>query len=153
MGRSFTVVGTTTDAFMASFVFMTHAATDQLLRAPGTTSLVLAATENPDGVRSHLASAGLTVLDRDELARNDLALMARAYEVPLAVMRGVAFAIGSLVVALPTYSAIVDRRRDYGTDKALSTAGRRLLQHAVGRTVPVTALGPTTEWRRVGQQF
>lgn len=144
MGRRFTVVGTTTDAFMASFVFMTHAATDQLLRAPGTTSFVLAATENPDGVRSRLASAGLAVLDRDELARNDLALMARAYEVPLAVMRGVAFAIGSLVVALTTYSAIVDRRREYGIVKAMGADGRRLLQLALGQTIIVTAVGLVT---------
>ncbi len=34
MGQRFTIVGTSTDAFMASFVFMTHAATDALLRAP-----------------------------------------------------------------------------------------------------------------------
>src|SRR3546814_20458680 len=115
MGRSFTVVGTTTDAFMASFVFMTHAATDQLLRAPGTTSFVLAATENPDGVRSRLSSAGLTVLDRDELARNDLALIARAHEVPLAVMRGVAFATGTLVVALSSYSSIPNPPRPLST--------------------------------------
>ena len=46
MGRSFTVVGTTTDAFMASFVFMTHAATDRLLSSPGTTSFVLAGTDD-----------------------------------------------------------------------------------------------------------
>src|SRR3546814_20487936 len=67
--------------------------------------------------------------------------MARAYEVPLAVMRGVAFAIGSLVVALTTYSAIVDRRREYGIVKAMGADGRRLLQLAVGQTVIVTAIG------------
>ena len=46
MGRAFTIVGTAPDAFMASFVFMTHAATDQLLRAPATTSFVLVGTDN-----------------------------------------------------------------------------------------------------------
>src|SRR3546814_4052490 len=56
-------------------------------------------------------------------------------------MRGVAFAIGSLVVALTTYSAIVDRRREYGIVKAMGADGRRLLQLAVGQTVIVPAIG------------
>src|SRR3546814_18850615 len=67
--------------------------------------------------------------------------MARAYEVPLAVMRGVAFAIGSLVVALTTYSAIVDRRRESGIVHAMGADGRRLLQLAGGQTVIVPAIG------------
>ena len=50
MGRSFTVVGTT-GAFMASFVFMTHAATDQLLSSPGTAT-VLVGTDDPAAVRA-----------------------------------------------------------------------------------------------------
>jgi putative ABC transport system permease protein len=87
MGRAFTVVGTSTDAFMASFVFMSHAATDQLLRSPATTSFVLVGTDYPTAVRARLASSGFSVLDRDQLARADLKLMARAYSVPLTVMR------------------------------------------------------------------
>lgn len=141
MGRSFRIVGTTTDAFMASFVFMTHDATDQLLRTPGTTSFVLVGTSDPAAVRARLAAAGLTVLDRDELARNDVALMARAYEVPLTVMRGVAFVIGSLVIALTAYSAIVDRRREYGIVKAIGARGRNLLALAVQQTLIVAAIG------------
>lgn len=53
------------------------------------------------------------MLDRDQLARNDRALTTRAFEGPMKVMRGVAFVIGSLVIALTAYSAIVDRRREY----------------------------------------
>jgi ABC-type antimicrobial peptide transport system permease subunit len=125
MGRAFTVVGTSTDAFMASFVFMSHAATDQLLRSPATTSFVLVGTEHPTAVRARLASSGLSVLDRDQLARADLKLMARAYSVPLTVMRAVAFAIGSLVIALTVYTAIADRRRECGIVKAMGAHGRR----------------------------
>ncbi len=141
MGRSFRIVGTTTDAFMASFVFMTHAASDGLLRSPDTTSFVLVGTSAPDVVRARLEATGLNVLDRDELARNDLALMARAYEVPLGVMRAVAFAIGSLVIALTTYSAIVDRRREYGIVKAIGARGRHVVGLAVRQTMLVSAVG------------
>jgi len=144
MGRRFRVVGTTTDAFMASFVFMTHDATDGLLRAPETTSFVLVGTEAPGAVRARLEASGLNVLDRDELARNDLALMARAYEVPLRVMRGVALVIGSLVIALTTYSAIVDRRREYGIVKAIGAGGRHLVGLAVRQSMLVATAGLLT---------
>jgi putative ABC transport system permease protein len=141
MGRSFTVVGTSTDAFMASFVFMTHAATDQLLSSPGTTSFVLVGTDNPGAVRERLAVTGLSVLDRDQLARADLDLMARAYRVPLAVMRAVAFAIGSIVIALTAYTAIADRRREYGIVKAMGARAARLIVLAVEQTLIIATVG------------
>ena len=141
MGQSFRIVGTSTDAFMASFVFMTHAASDRLLSAPGTTSFVLVATDDPDGVRQRLADTGLAVLDRDQLARNDLALMARAYGVPLKVMRGVAFAIGSLVIALTAYTAIAERHREYGIVKAIGASGRHLYGLALRQTMMISATG------------
>lgn len=141
MGRRFTIVGTSTDAFMASFVFMTHAATDDLLRSPDTTSFVLVGTSDPDAVRARIEQSGLAVLDRDQLARNDLALMARAYEVPLAVMRSVAFVIGSLVIALTAYSAIVERRREYGIVKAIGANSRHLISLAVQQSLIVSAFG------------
>lgn len=141
MGRRFRIVGTTSDAFMLSFVFMTHAATDGLLRAPDTTSFVLVGTDAPDAVRSRLEPTGLSVLDRDTLARNDLSLMARAYEVPLTVMRAVAFVIGSLVIALTAYSAFVERRREYGIVKAIGARSRHLIHIAVEQALIVSAVG------------
>ena len=100
MGTKFEIVGTSTDTFMTSFVFMTHAATDHLLSAPETTSFVLIGTDYAATVRERLKATGLSVLDRDELAANDLSLMARAYSVPMNVMRVVGFVIGSLVIAM-----------------------------------------------------
>lgn len=141
MGRSFTIVGTGSDAFMASFVFMTHTATDQLLDAPGTTSFVLVGTRQPGAVRARLRSTGLAVLDRDQLAKNDLALMTRAFGVPLRVMVGVAFAIGSLVIALTAYTAIADRRREYGIVKAIGGRGRYLLVLALQQTMLIALAG------------
>jgi len=141
MGSRFTVVGTSTDAFMASFVFMTHAATDQLLSAPATTSFVLVGTNDPAAVRERLGATGLSILDRDELAANDLSLMARAYSVPLTVMRAVAFTIGSLVIALTVYTAIMERRREYGIVKAMGARGRHLLTLTVQQTLIIAGIG------------
>lgn len=67
--------------------------------------------------------------------------MARAYEVPLTVMRAVAFAIGGLVIARTTYSAIVDRRREYRTVKAIGARGRHVVGLAVRQTMLVSAIG------------
>ncbi len=141
MGRRFTIVGTTADAFMASFAFMSHTATDALLSAPGTTSFVLVGTDRPDAVRARLDAAGYSVLDRDELATNDLALVARAYGVPLRVMIGVAFAIGSLVIALASYTAIAERSREYGIVKAIGAGGRYLLLLALQQTLMIATVG------------
>jgi putative ABC transport system permease protein len=120
---------------------MTHAATDQLLSASGTTSFVLVGTDDPVAVRERLAATGLSVLNRDQLARADLDLMARAYRVPLAVMRAVAFAIGSIVIALTAYTAIADRRREYGIVKAMGARAGRLVGLAVEQTLMIASVG------------
>lgn len=141
LGTRFTVVGTTADAFMVSLVFMTHDAADALVRSPDTTSFVLIGTANPTAVRARLEASGLTVLDRDTLARNDLSLVARAYKIPLTVMRGVAFAVGSLVIALTAYSAIAERSREYGIVKAIGARGRDLIRIALQQSMIISLGG------------
>jgi putative ABC transport system permease protein len=141
MGRSFEVVGTGPDGFMVSFVFMTHDATDDLLLAGGTTGFVLVGTDDPAGVSERLEPTGLAVLHRDELAEEDVALVTRAFDVPLGVMRSVAFGIGSLVIALTAYTAIADRRREYGIVKALGARGRHLVGLALRQTMMIAAVG------------
>lgn len=141
MGRTFRIVGTTSDTFMLSFVFMTHAATDAILDSPATTSFVIVGTANPQHVRAELAVDGLAVLDRNELAVQDLAVMTRAYQVPMGVMRGVAFAIGIVVIALCVYTSIMDRRREYGIIKAMGANRRHLMSLALHQTLIVAVAG------------
>jgi putative ABC transport system permease protein len=145
LGTDFQVSGIgATDTFMLSFVFMTHAATDKLLRSPDTTSFVLVGTDHPDAVRARLASTGLAVVDRDELKANDLAVISRPFSVPLRVMVSVAFAVGSLVIALTAYSALVDHGRDYGIIKALGARRRNLYRLAVTQTMILAVIGLAT---------
>ena len=141
MGRRFRIVGTSTDTFMISFAFMTHAAADSLIGASNTTSFILVGTRRPAAVRAELASSGFAVHNRDQLARRDLAVIARAYKVPMNVMRAVAFAIGSLVVALSVYTAMMDRRREYGIVKAMGATRRNLLSIALRQTAIVATAG------------
>ena len=143
LGRTFTVTGVAAgaDMFMASFVFMTHNATDQLLGAPDTTSFVLVHTKRPRAVRERLSAAGLTVLDRSELKANDLSVMTHALALPMQVMVAVGFGVGVLVIALTTYSAVIDRRRDYGIVKALGARNARLYRLALQQSLILAVLG------------
>ena len=59
-------------------------------------------------------------------------------------MRAVAFAIGSLVIALTVYTAIMDRRREYGIVKAMGASGRRLLTLALHQTLIIAGIGLAT---------
>lgn len=148
LGSPFEVVGIDdeADAFMASFAFVTHAATDRLLAAPGTTSFVLVGTDTPDLVRARLTRTGLAVLDREQLRSNDTAVMTRAFGTPLKVMVTVAFGAGSLVVALTAYAAVVERRREYGIVKAMGATGSWLTRVAVTQSLALALLGLVAGW-------
>lgn len=141
MGRNFWIVGTSTDTFMLSFIFMTHASTDLLLNSPDTTSFVLIGTDRPYDVKAELANTGLAVKSRDEFASKDLVVMTRAYAVPIDMMRVVAFAIGILVIALSIYTAIMDRRREYGIVKAMGAKRNDLITLALRQSLILATLG------------
>ena len=142
-GSSFRVVGIAGDAdmFMASFVFMTHGATDRILQAPDTTSFLLVGTQEPGQVATALRQAGLNVLSRSELERNDLALKGQAYDAGLRVVSLVAFVVGVLVIAMTVYSAVVERQRDYGIVRAVGASGSRLFGIVLGQSLALAVLG------------
>ncbi len=53
----------------------------------------------------------------------------------------IAFAAGTLIVALTVYSAVVDRLREYGIAKALGARRSRLFRIVAGQTQVLSALG------------
>ena len=143
MDRSFRVVGLSSDTsgFMTSYVFVTHAATDQLFAAQGTTSYVLVGAADPAGARDRLRAAGFNTLTADEIAANAEELASGIFSGPLRLMVVVAFAAGTLVIALTAYTTIIERRREYGIVKALGARRGRLVAMAVGQTVVLALLG------------
>ena len=86
-----------------------------------------------------LAEVALAIESRDQ--GRPIEEIRHALGRALAVMRGVAFVIGSLVIALTAYSAIVERRREYGIVKAIGADRRRLVSLAVQQSLIVSALG------------
>lgn len=143
MGRSFEVVGLSaeTSGFMTSYVFTTRAATDQLFAAPGTTSYVLVGASDPGAVRARLTAAGYNTLTADEIAANAEEVASGIFGGPLRLMVIVAFSAGTLIIALTAYTAITERRREYGIVKALGARRGRLVAVAVSQTLALALLG------------
>lgn len=143
MGRGFDVVGLSSDTsgFMTSYVFVTHAATDQLFAESGTTSYVLVGTADPGPVRDRLAAGGFNTLTSDEIATNAEGLATGIFGGPLRLMVIVAFGAGTLIIALTAYTAITEHTRDYGVVKALGGSRGRLVGMAVTQTFVLALLG------------
>ncbi|HEX6656466.1 MAG TPA: ABC transporter permease [Ilumatobacter sp.] len=143
MGTSFRVVGlsSNTSGFMTSYVFTTHAATDRLFGADGTTSYILVGTSERDAVRERLDAAGFNTLTADEIAANSEEVASGIFSGPLRLMVIVAFAAGTMIIALTAYTVIAERRREYGIVKALGAARSRLIGMAVTQTFVLALLG------------
>jgi len=143
VGSRFRIVGVAKDAdmFMASFVFMTHEATDVLLHAPDTTSFLLVGSGHPEATRARLTGQGLNVLTQEQIKQGDLALKGQTYGTALTVMVLLAASVGTLVIALAIYSAITDRSRDYGIIKALGSTNSRLFRLAAAQSVALALVG------------
>ena len=140
-GQRFRIVGLSsgTSATMTGFVFISHAAADRLLQAPGTTSYVLVGTKTPGATTERLRTLGLTVFTRQQLAANDRSLAIGIFGAPIKLMVGVAAIAGTLIVALTVYAAVTDRRREYGVIKAIG-ASRLFIVGVVVRQAIVLSL-------------
>lgn len=143
LGHPMRVVGLTddTDLFMTPLLFITTAGMDQMLRATGTTGAVLVTTSDPDGVATRLQCGGYTVRTPAQLRDASLQLATDIYGSPVRLMVGVAFAAGTLIVALVAYTRVTEQQRDLGVLKALGATPGRLRRIAVAETVALTVLG------------
>ena len=103
-----------------SYVFVTQAALDGLTGTPNTTSFLLVGTHQPAAVQARLQRGGLNVLDRDQVAANNLRFATGIFGAPVRLMVGIGFAAGTMIIALTAYTAIIERRREYGIVKAMA---------------------------------
>jgi putative ABC transport system permease protein len=143
MGTAFRVVGRSsqTAGFMTGYIFVTHAATDALFDAHGTTSFVLVGASDALAVRDRLVGAGFNVFTAAEIAQTAEDSASGIFRGPLLLMVIVAFSAGTLIMALAVYTATVERRREYGILKALGARRERLVAMAVGQTLALALLG------------
>jgi putative ABC transport system permease protein len=145
-GRRFRVVGLADHSagFMVPFVFVTHAALDDVTGTKASTSFILIGTSHPTTVAARLQAAGLNVLTRQQVAANNLRLATGIYGAPLRLMVAIAVGAGTLIVALAGYTAIVERQREYGVIKALGGSGGRLIRLAFVQSLSLGSLALAT---------
>lgn len=131
-GRSLRVVGLTdrTASWMAPLVFTTRATAAAMRRRPGTATFFLLRGGRlaPSALRRRLAAAfpRLSVLPRQRIAADDRALMASSFDSTLLVMVLTALGIGAVVIGITVYGFVSERRREFGTLKAMGARNRRL---------------------------
>ena len=145
-GRRLRVVGLTdkTASWMTPLVFVTRRDAAAMQGAPESVGFVLV---RGDGRSTDRLAAGLqkrfpqlNVMTRAELAANDRALMSRSFNAPLLVMVLIALAIGALVIAITTYGFVSERRREFGSLKAIGARNGRLYRVVSGQALAIAAL-------------
>ena len=142
MGRTMRVVGISrTTGFMFDYVFVTHAALDQLSDTPQQTSVVLIGTRTPSATAARLRGQGLNVLTRAQVAVNDRKIVTGIFGGPVRLMVAIGLIGGTLIIALTAYTAIIERRREYGIVKALGAHTSRLVRIAFSQTLALSFLG------------
>lgn len=147
MGQPLRVVGLSdSSGYMFAYVFVTHAALDRLSGSPGGTGFVLAGTAEPEVVAQRLQADGLNALTREQVAANDLEFATGIFGSPVRLMVGIGLAAGTMIVALTAYTAVVERRREYGIAKAMGATRLFLVRIALAQTLTIAALGLLAGW-------
>ena len=142
MGHSLRVVGLSdTNGFMFSYVFVTHSGFDALSGTSGFTNAVLVGTAQPEAVAERLRAQELNVLPRSTVEANDVKFATDIFGSPVRLMVGIGFGAGTMIIALAAYTAIVERRREYGIVKAMGGTRARLVRLALVQTFTIAALG------------
>lgn len=143
LGHPMRVVGLTEDTamFMTPLVFVTEQAMTEMLRASDTTGSVLVTASDPAAVADRLRAQGLNVRTPKQLHDAALEQATKVYGSPVRLMVAVAFAAGTLIVALVAYTRVTEQQRDLGVLKALGATPARIRRVAVTETVILTILG------------
>ena len=144
LDRQMKVVGLSegTTFWAGSIAFAPITTLESLLRSPGIRSFLLVtpnAGVDEGTITRDVGSLGADIVTKERLIANDRSLMARVYDAPVGLMVGVAFVVGVLVVGLVTYTATVERRREYAALKAIGIANR-LLYRIVGAQALIAAV-------------
>jgi len=145
--RDFTVVGISEETSMwaAGLMFVRKDAAEELMGAPGATSLLLVSPEDgitPATLRERLdALPGTDALLKSTMAANDEKLFARIFGGPLKLMVGISLLVGALVVGLVIYTATVERQKEYGVLKAVGARNRTLYLVVTTQALITAGLG------------
>ena len=147
-GTSLRIVGLSsgTSGFMTPLAFTTRTSANELNEQPQTATFLLVRPEAgvaPAALAARIdnAVAGVSALERDELAARDRDVFVGAFSGPLTAMITIAGAVAILVIAITIYSATRDRSREYATLKAIGLTRGGLLRLVAMQSGALAALG------------
>lgn len=132
LGKQLRVAGLSggTSSWMTGTFFVTFDTASELIRAGGNPSFVLVklgpGSDARRVARNIEQKTELTATSRAIVDANDLGLYSRILNGPLLVMIVVAFLIGVALVGLTTYTATVERTKEYAALKAIGMRNGRL---------------------------
>jgi len=148
LGRPFDVVGLTreTASWMSPYIFVSLDAATAALGLNNVVSYHLLRLPPEAGVEEALdaveeAVAGVDALTPHDMAAADRRVLATVMDTPLKVMLFIGVVIGAAVMGLTAYTAVVDRRREYGALKAVGASGRCLTWLIMRETTYRSVLG------------
>jgi len=132
MGRRLRVAGLSggTSSWMTGTFFVTYRTAASLLSARENPSFLLVSLR-PDVRVSQVEAriergTGLSATPRSEVDANDVDLYARVLSGPLKLMVAVAFLVGVALVGITSYTATLERTKEYAALKAIGMANVRL---------------------------
>jgi putative ABC transport system permease protein len=149
LDEEFTIVGLSaeTSSWMANFFFIDKQAAEDLLLAPDATSfLLITARDDRDQatveqrLRRRLGD-DVEVMTSQQVKQNDLDLLVDIFAVPLQVMVGIAFAVGTAILGMIIYTATVSRAREYGVLKAVGATNRQLYGLVIVQALFIAVVG------------
>ena len=145
--KDFTVVGISegTSMWAAGLMFVRKDAAQELMGAPGATSLLLVTPSSGvtnAALRERLGDVpGTDAMLKSAMGTNDEELFARAFSGPLRLMVGISLLVGALVVGLVIYTATVERQKEYGVLKAVGARNRTLYRVVTIQALITAGLG------------
>ena len=146
LDRQATVVGLSDDTtfWAGSIAFARITTLQSLLHVPSLKSFLLVSPvtgTSAEALRDRLTIPGTAALLKADVIVNDRKLMARVYDAPIGLMVAIAFVVGVLVVGIVTYTATIERRREYGALKAIGACNRTLYRVVTTQALIAAAAG------------
>lgn len=148
LGREFTVVGLTreTASWMSPYIFTSLDSAEELLGLSNAVSFHL--LRFPEGANLGKAETniekrvnGVDALTPEEIAEADQRVIATIMDTPILIILLISIVIGVMVMALTSYTSVVDRIREYGTLKAVGASPSNLSSLVIKETLIQSLLG------------
>lgn len=149
-GRALRVVGFTdrTASWMTPLLFTSRKTANKLQRRGDLASFFLVRAKDRSSestnklvLRLKRRFPGLSVLTRERIAANNRALMSETFNTPLLVMVFIALTVGALVIGITIYSFVSERRREFGSMKAIGVGNGRLYRQVTSQALMIAIIG------------